>query len=238
MTTGPNITGRPRRNKVTLTEFGKTMIRCSKLGIRTMIPARVALYNAATQTADVQMQHNIVLGDDGDEQELLPSIVPACPVAWPSAAAGTAYITMPLAPNDPGYLLISDRSLERWITQGVPVDPGSPLTHNIIDGVFHPSLRPLKDVLKPPTDPAATVIEGPLIKLGFGATEFALRASALGAACNVAIPTTIAGILNIVPNANDVAAPTASTLATANKAAILALCALIFGGVSTKTQVL
>ena len=172
MTLGPTFGTRPRRHKLTMTQFGKTLLDCARKGIRTMIPARVLLYNPALQVADVTLQHNVVLNTDEGEAELIPTIVPQCPVAWPSGTAGTANIQLPLLPNDPGYLLMSDRSLERWITQGIPVDPASGQTHSIIDGVFHPGgLRSLVDVMLPPINPLALLIEAPFINLGNGAVS-------------------------------------------------------------------
>lgn len=192
MTTGPAFGSLPRRHKLTLTAFGKTLLDCARKGIRTLIPARVLVYNDLTGKADVTLQHNIVLATDAGETEQPPTIVPQCPVAFPSAAAGTAFIKMPLVPNDPGYIMISDRSLERWLTQGVPVDPATGHCHNIIDGVFHPQLRSAIDVVAPAVNPLALIIEAAIINIGNGAISPMVKGTELVAALNAYAATNLA----------------------------------------------
>ena len=251
MTLGPAIGTRPRRNMTTLTEFGKTLLDCAKKGIRTMVPARVVLYNPLLQKADVVLQHNIVLSTDAGESELPPTIVPQCPVAWPSGTAGAANIQLPLVPNDPGYLLVSDRSLERWITQGVPVDPASGQTHNLVDGVFHPMLRSAIDTLVPPLNPLAMLLEAPFINLGNGAispvvkgTELVIALTAYSTAITAAAvildaaATTWAAIVPPTIPGNNAFAAGFTAWSAATAAAQAALIAALLPALSLKSFVL
>lgn len=179
-----------RRSKFTFTLLGETLLKCSKLGISVCLPCRVVTYNPILQKVDVQMQNLQVLNQESGKQELLPSLVSQCPIAFQSSSGGTANVQFPILPGDPGYLLIADRSLERWITQGVPVDPASGQAHSIIDGIFHPALRSNVDTLVPPVNPAALTIEALLIHLGNGAVSPAVLGTELLTAINAYVATT------------------------------------------------
>lgn len=179
-----------RRGKNSLTLLGDVITRRTAIGVRTLLPARVVMYNAATQTADVQLQHTTTIGVDDSDIELPPDIVPSCPVYITSSSGGATSIQPPILPNDPGYLIVSDRSLERWRTQGVPVDPASGQCHSLIDGVFHPGgLRAIPDVLVPAANPAALTIESLLIHLGNIAVSPAVKGTELASAINAYVAT-------------------------------------------------
>ncbi len=217
------------RNKPTLTDVIKLALRNAKLGIRTAIPARVLIYNPATQTAEVSLELLSVITTDLGEQVQKPIKLVEIPVAWPRTATG--YLTFPLVPTDTGLLVVSDRSLEKWATQGVPTDPAFSHTHNPIDGVFLPGLHPDTTPIIPPTSLTDTVLEGPLISLGVGGVDFLIKGTALVAALAPIIAT-----LTAVPPATDPAS--VIVLANANKAAILAALAAIGANLSIKTKTL
>jgi len=160
---------RARRDRITLAEVMRVAKRTTKVEIRTAIPCRVLVYDPVTQKAKLQSEHVIVINDDGGEGELLPMVLENVPVRWPASAAGSAWMTLPLLPNDTGHIVISDRSIERWLTTGAPVDPAARWTHNPIDGIFEPGLHSDLMPLSMPTDLTAMVLEYSLIKLGAGA---------------------------------------------------------------------
>lgn len=143
-------------------------MRNTKLGIRTAVPGKVVTYNASAQTATIQLEIIPVLNTETGVQPQLPLKLVEIPVAWPRTSAG--YLTLPLVPGDTGQLFICDRSIDKWTTQGVPVDPGFNHTHNLIDGVFYPGLHPDTTPIVPATSGTATVLEGPQIHIGQGAT--------------------------------------------------------------------
>ena len=167
-----------------LADLLRLIARQVKLSIRTHVPASVVVYDPATQKATVLVQPLQVVrytdetrlpvgavpdGTPPNANATLPPItLVGIPVHWPRTAAG--YITFPLLPGDTGELHISDRALETWLAAGAPVDPGLALTHALKDSVFHPGLHPDTAPIVPPTDLTATVLEGPLVKLGRLAT--------------------------------------------------------------------
>lgn len=163
-----------------------------KLQIRTHVPASVISYNAATQTAMVQVQHLQVVkvldiakapktavalkGEPPNaDATLAPIQLPDIPVSWPRTNAG--YITFPLMPGDTGELHVSDRSMKAWRLSGIPAEPASFFTHALKDSVFYPGLHADVNPIVPPTDLTASVLDGALIKIGRTAVLAAARAT-------------------------------------------------------------
>ena len=138
-----------------------------ELDLRVAAPATVLSYNAATQRADVQLGFVPVLFVEDEEVPQAPIVCPQVPVCWPGGSVG--YVTTPLAPGDSGLVVFTDRCLAAWLMAGTPGDPINGRAHALGDGVFLPGLRATPDVITPPTDLAATVVEGPLVRLGQGA---------------------------------------------------------------------
>lgn len=62
-----------------------------------------------------------------------------CPVAYVGPAGMLA--RGPLLPGETGWLAFSDRSLDKWIQTGGPVDPTYQDMHILNDAVFFPGLR-------------------------------------------------------------------------------------------------
>ncbi len=210
-------------------------IRSAMLELRVMAPARVLVYNPALQRASVMLEQLPVKSVEGEPVPQKPIPLPPIPVSFLRGMGGTAYQSIPLAPGDTGMVVFSDRDLSQWARNPatIPVDPISGVLHGLTGGVFIPGLH--KDTDVPPPNLDAHLIEGPLVRLGQAGVQFALRGTALAAACNATTPTSIAGVLTAVPAAADPA--TVITLANANKAAILALCAAIVSSISTKVQI-
>ncbi len=160
---------RARRERVTLAEVMRVAARGLRVGIRTTIPCRVLTYDPTIQKAKIIAEHIVVINDDGGEGELPPMVLENIPVRWLAASAGASWLTLPLLPGDTGYLAVSDRSIERWMSTNAPVDPAIRHTHNPIDGIFEPGLHADAVPLSFPTDLTAAVLESSLIKLGVGA---------------------------------------------------------------------
>lgn len=156
--------------------------RCLELGLRVALPARVIAYTPATQLADLRVELLPVGEIEGEDVPQPPVLLPQVPVAWTRTSLG--HLTLPLVPGDTGLAVFSDRSLSVWRTTGnevAPVDPLIGRTHNLGDAVFFPGLHTDTDPIAPPTSLAATVLEGPLVQLGVGATQFVAIASLLHA---------------------------------------------------------
>jgi hypothetical protein len=142
-----------------------------ELDLRVAAPATVATYDPALQKAD------LLLGPMPVQTTPEGVDVPAgevklwqVPVSWPRTNLG--FIMFPLAPGDTGTVIFSDRSLTTWLQAGVPIDPVQGRAHNLADGIFVPGLKADTNPVVAPGHVAsiATVIDGPLIHLGAGAT--------------------------------------------------------------------
>lgn len=202
--------------------------RAIELGLRVSMPGHVTAYDPATQRATVQLGLLPVRFVEGEEVPDPPLVLPQIPVAWPGGSLG--YVTTPLLPGDTGLVVFSDRCMSLWLLNGGPTDPVNGRTHELGDGVFVPGLRNATNPIAPPTALDATVVHGPLVRLGATGTEFALRGTALAATA-----LSLSTVLAAVPPATDPA--TVITLANANTTAILGLLAAIQTAVSATVQV-
>ena len=124
--------------------------------VRTSMPARVSVYNLATQTVDVEPLVREITETDGDDIEEALPVIPGVPVAWPRG--GGFFITFPLVPGNTGQIVVCDRSIDQWRTKGsdtytpgfgFAVDPLDKRRHGLAGAVFYPglsdSLSPLLD---------------------------------------------------------------------------------------------
>ena len=206
--------------------------RSLELDLRVAAPAHVVTYNAAAETVDVLLGALPVAYIEGEEIPQPPIAIPGVPIEWMGTARGG--VTVGLLPGDTGVVLFTDRCLQTWhqaAIPGAPVDPISGRTHALGDAVFRPGLRQLTAPPRAvPVDPVATVVEGPTVKLGAGATEFGMLGTSLAATS-----ATLHSVLVAVPVASDPA--TVITLANANQVALLGILAAIQTSVSVKVQV-
>jgi hypothetical protein len=174
-----------RKRYITLTTLLKAAKRNTELGIRTVVPGRVLTFDPATQRASVELDQIISLKGEGGSRQLRPVIIPSAKVRFPVASGGASYMTFPILPGDNGHVYISDRSLEKWdLSDGLTaVDPELRHTHNVVDGIFEPGLRPRARAI-PNFDMTAAVMESALIRIGEAATESAVLGNAMLALYN------------------------------------------------------
>jgi hypothetical protein len=179
-----------------LEDLLRVLAQAVKLGIRTHLPASVVSYNPATQTAIVVVGFRTVVRlhsldalppgatPSGSPPNLKATLAPTqltdVPVIFPGTA--TAYLTFPILTGATGTLHVHDRSLATWLLSGVPSDPVLAWTHALESSEFHPGLHPTTQPIAPATDLTATVVEGPLVKLGRAATIPIAKATPLIAA--------------------------------------------------------
>lgn len=179
-----------------LSDLTRQIQRLTKLSIRTHTPATILTYDPVAQVAELTVDHLQAVKVVDDVQlarvvqkggtvrgtppnavaTLPPLVIRDVPVVFPRTQAG--YVTFPLAPGDTGELHVSDRNLSQWRQLGKPSDPLFAETHSLSDSVFYPGLHADTNPIVPPTDPAATVVEGPPvagIKIGRGAVLGAAR---------------------------------------------------------------
>ena len=119
----------------------------------TLVPARIAKWDASRQRADCQiLVKNVHEDEEGNRQVASWPIVPGVPVQF--LGAGGFRITCPISdgnlsidgaqiPATTGSLLFAFRSIDRWLSgTGGEVDPEIDHAHALTDAVFFPGLRP------------------------------------------------------------------------------------------------
>lgn len=112
------------------------------LDVHTALPGRVQSYDAASQTADVEIGIRRVLpardpDSDDDTSEAYPILV-GVPVAWPRGGGFRAHF--PLAAGDGVLLVFPEGAIDRWLDSGDVSDPGLPTRHGIDGAVAIPGL--------------------------------------------------------------------------------------------------
>lgn len=144
----------------------------------TTVPAAVKTYDAATQTADIEIMVRSPLVDDEEEADVdhedLP-IVPNVRVLFPSA--GGIGITMPVPTGTEGVLLVSTLQTSEFRRTGKKSDAVDVRRNSLGCGAW---FFPCKLSDGQPIDHAATnalVLEAPEIRIGKGASEFIAMAN-------------------------------------------------------------
>lgn len=195
-----------------LDDLLRHLLRQLRLELRTHVPAKVMAWDPATNTVAVeigtlpvvavrdatQMPRAVVAvkGVPPDmEATLAPIVLTEIPVYQPRGSLGG--VTIPLAPGDTGDLHVHDRSIEMWRLAGKAADPVLAFTHSLKDGVFYPGHRPKP--LTQPVDPTATVVTGPIVKLGSAAISPAVKGAELVALISSAIAAGVAAATAIDP---------------------------------------
>ena len=213
MTEQFNVAG--QGEELELSDLLEAMAQMIRIGMRVHVPARVVAYDAATQLAVVQCEHRLVVrvssidrlppgaelqGSPPNAKAVLPpKVVQDIPVIFPGTS--TAYLTVPIAAGTTGTLHVHDRALDQWMLKGAPCDPLFAWTSVLESSEFHPGLHPKTAPITPATDLTATVVEGPLVKVGRLATEAMVKAdtliAVLDAAWSAATPSTGDGGTNL-----------------------------------------
>lgn len=168
------------RTRPTLASFRDMIIRETMLRIRTVVPARVLEYHdGPPSTVKLEISAQQVERDqDGNEGVRQPFVFDDVPV-WQMGGVQN-YIRVPLQTGDEGVILVCDRSIGSWRTDGLAHPPPAPWLHNLGECFFLPGFRPDTPAFQPP--PATMdgmVVEAEKIQLGAGAlpTQNAARKS-------------------------------------------------------------
>lgn len=121
-------------------------------GVWTAMPGRVESYDAATQTARIQVTvKNPRIDENGDRQADTIAILPAAPVVH--LCGGPFRTVYPVVRGDTVLVVFTSRPLGQWHSLGGVVDPGVDHHHDLSDGVAFVGLRDSKRKLKnAPTD--------------------------------------------------------------------------------------
>lgn len=129
-----------------LEQIINSAIRSQLMDFKVCLPVRVEKYNKDRQEVDVQpllkKQYRL-----NDKVVSLP-IIPSVPVNFTSSNGGKTYIVVPIKVGDLGYVVVCDRSIDKWLSgSGQEVLPEDVRIHNLTDAIFVPGLRPFQNPL-------------------------------------------------------------------------------------------
>lgn len=129
-------------HQYTLESVIKEAVRAAMAEHRGMIPATVISYDHTTGTCSARpdMKRNY----NGTVVEM--PIIYNIPVEHPQS--GEAFIHMPLKPGHKVKLTFADRSLEKWLSNGLANDPDDSRMHHISDAMAYPGGYPLSEKRK------------------------------------------------------------------------------------------
>lgn len=134
--------------------------------VHTSIPARVVSYDAARQTATVQITiRSRFRNADGQIVTFLPPPIPNVPVQFPSG--GGCSLTWPLVEGDPVLLVFAERSIDEWRAQsGDDHEPSDPRRFDLSDAVALAGVRSPADPLPADAVHASDVVIRGNVRLG------------------------------------------------------------------------
>jgi hypothetical protein len=121
-------------------------IESALIDVHVSLPGKVEKYDAATQTANVQLQVKRMLPDSAGSysSESLP-VLQNIPVQFPRTSG--AVLALPVAVGDTWRVVFSEMSLDQWRSKGVETSPGDVGRHTLSGGVFQPGLVPNSEAI-------------------------------------------------------------------------------------------
>lgn len=124
----------------TLAEVVLAALHDRESEMRIGMPGKITDYDPSTQLASVKPLLKIPYIDaDGDRKLLSLPIATNVPVLF-QGGNGFRVLFEPVA-GDTVWLMFADRSLERWLDNGLEVDPGEERMHHLSDAVAIPGLH-------------------------------------------------------------------------------------------------
>lgn len=119
------------------------------IDVHVSLPGIVQSYDAALQTATIELGVRRVLETDAGAQvtETLP-LLENVPVAF--ARTASFFVSFPLTSGDAGLVVFSEASIDQWRSKGAPSSPGDARRHSLTGGVFYPGLVPNAQALADP----------------------------------------------------------------------------------------
>lgn len=115
-------------------------IESALIDVHVALPGQVQTYDAATQTATIELQVQRVLPQGINfVTESLP-VLENVPVVFPRSASFA--VTFPIATGDYGQVQFNEMSIDQWRSKGEDTSPGDIGRHTLSGGVFVPGLNP------------------------------------------------------------------------------------------------
>lgn len=103
--------------------------------INTCLPGRIESYEVSSQKCTVKP---LIKKKFFDGQALELPIIVEVPVQF--SRSKNAGMTFPLKRGDTGFIIFSQRSMERWLASGEDVEPGDPRKFDLTDAIFIPGI--------------------------------------------------------------------------------------------------
>lgn len=130
-----------------IAEVIEAAIESALIDVHTALPGKVQAYDAATQTATIELQVKRTLpkADGTYATEDLP-VLENVPVQFLRVAAFA--VTVPVAAGDFGFVIFSEMSIDQWRSKGANTSPGDIGRHTLTGAVFLPGLVPNDKALK------------------------------------------------------------------------------------------
>lgn len=160
-----------------LAEVIEDAIESRLLDVHVALPGRVRTYDAAAQTAQIELGVRRVLETDAGAPvaESMP-ILENVPVAFPRGF--NAFLTFPLYDSEIGgaygLVVFPEASIDQWRAKGEPTAPGDRRRHSLTGAVFYPGLVPAAQALTDPDlDTVTTLgyIGGAQVRIASGAVH-------------------------------------------------------------------
>ena len=126
------------------------MLDSTFLDVHVALPAQVQAYDAATQTATVELGVRRVLQDEqgAPVTEELP-VLENVPVVF--QRGGGFFVSFPIAAGDTGTVMFNEASIDQWLSRsGEQVSPGDDRRHSLTGGQFIPGITPANKRLSDP----------------------------------------------------------------------------------------
>lgn len=159
----------------TLSQIINGAIESRLADLHVSIPGKIVSFDGIKATVQPELKRKFA----DDTIVDLPPIVNV-PVSFLST--NSASVTLPLKAGDTGLLIFSERSLDKWLVAGGPVNPDDVRKFDLSDGVFFPGAKPFNQPSD--YDPARIVIKNVagkmtvnasgLIAIGNGVTKVEL----------------------------------------------------------------
>jgi hypothetical protein len=144
---------------LSLAELIRSALDSRLLDVHTSLPGRVKAYDAATQTADIEIVVNRAEADSKGRtvSEVFP-VIPNVPIAW--ARGGGYSMQFPLSAGDHVWLLFSEASTAQWRVSGEVSDPGDLERHGLSYPIALPCIAPDAEALPVAAGALVTVPSG------------------------------------------------------------------------------
>lgn len=143
-----------------LETFGHNLVR----GLNCMLVGEIAAYDAATNTAQVQiaLERQLI-----DGRTIPFPILTDCPVVYLNG--GGAFLSFPITAGDPCMVIFSDRSIDEWWQSGEAHVPAINRAHSLSDGIVLIGPRPQTSTL---------AVDGSTVTLNGGSHKLRVRNTA------------------------------------------------------------